>query len=138
MTTRIAIVAATLYFAASGSAFAQSAPVESTATRPVIAGWDSLDPLKEGLIAARASRVAPRTAPAPRPATSAEENYAIYMQQYNQYLAEYQQYQRAVATSGSGYYNALNGISAGLQVADQAVDVVRNAVVTSQIAQGRR
>lgn len=138
MTTRIAIVAATLWLAASGNAFAQSARDGSTAGRPVRIAGDSLDPLSQGLAAAAAVRVPARTVTASRPATSAEQAYAIYMRQYNQYLADYAQFQRESAKSGPGFFEVLNGISAGLQVADQAVDLYRNVVVTRQIAEGRR
>jgi hypothetical protein len=121
---RIALVALTVWVATSVSAFAQGAPLASSPNHPVRTATDCLDPLSQR-VALPATPA--RTSASSQPTRSAQDAYAIYLQQYNRYLADYARYQRERANSGSSFYAVLNGISAGLQVADQAATVYQHA-----------
>jgi hypothetical protein len=124
MVARIAALAAVVIMGTAANAFAQSA------------GYDSLNPLNK-----RAPQGIRRPAPAPMHYPIAHRDQATWRPapgSYEAYLVEYRRYLAQVehqrSSRGNGFGNFLQGLSASLSVADQAISVYEHSLDAKALA----
>jgi len=134
-----AVVAAIVLGHASGT-FAQEGRVAVTARPPArIAPADPLDAMTQ--VAARypGQSIAAESIAIVKETTVVDANYESYMELYAMYLATHAQPVPAPQRSGKpSFMSALQGISAGLAVTDQAVGVYEHAVEAKALANAYR
>jgi hypothetical protein len=130
----IAIVAALVLGHASG-AFAQDSRSTPAARTPAqVAPADPLDAMTQ-VAALYAGRSIATESIALSKETAADSNYESYMELYAMYLASHAQQAPAKERPGKpGWLSTMQGISAGLEVTDQAIGVYEHALQAQALA----
>jgi hypothetical protein len=130
-----AVVAAIVLGHASGT-FAQEGRAAVTARPPArIAPADPLDAMTQVAALYTGQSIATQSIAVAKETTVVDNNYESYMELYAMYLASHAQSAPVQQRSGKpNWMSAMQGISAGLAVTDQAVGVYEHAVEAKALA----
>jgi hypothetical protein len=135
-------IAATLVLGHASGAFAQDAPTafaSRTGTPAQIAPADPLDAIAHVAALYTGQSIATPSIAIAKETTVADANYESYMQLYAMYLASHAESGQVQERPGqAGWMTAMQGISAGLSVTDQAIGVYEHAVEAKALANAYR
>jgi hypothetical protein len=129
-----AVVAAIVLGHSSGAFAQESRPSVSARPPARIAPADPLDAMTQVAARYTGQSIASESISITRETTVVDANYESYMELYAMYLASHAQSAPAPQRSGKSFMSALQGISAGLAVTDQAVGVYEHAVEAKALA----
>ena len=124
-TRLIAVTVLVLAHAAGASAQTVQFPYSAREKRQ-LARVDPLDPLAQMAVRVAGRRV---TLAQPTVQPIASPDYQVYMEQYNQYLADHAQFvKEQQRPSKPGWMSAMQGISAGINLSHQALDLYEHGI----------